>query len=160
MSKKIFGVSKKVFAFAIIFTMLIGSVCSYTTTEAAKKPSLYIKTVKYTSTNQTKNSKKKQTIRIKNFTSKMKVKWKSGNKKLATVKAGKKGKAKLTVSLKKAGTARITATIRNKRTNKKISVLSKKITVIAKTVVPTIKPPVSTPTPKVQVTSTPTAASE
>ncbi len=127
--------------------------------EGAKKLKLNVKTTKYTRTNQTSKVKKKQTIQVKNLTSKQKVSWKSSNKKLAAVKAGKKGKAKLTVSLGKAGTARITATVKNKKTNKKVKVLKQKITVVNRAV-PT-KPPVTppskeTPTPTPKETPTPT----
>ncbi len=155
MGKKFSRLQRKMTAFIIVLTLLMGSVCSYTAASAAKKPSLVIKTAQYTRTNQTKNVKKKQTIRVKNLSSKTKVTWKSSNKKLAVVKAGKKGKAKLTVSLKKAGTARITATIRNKKTNKKVKVLKKKISVVTKKNPPTKKPVVPTNTPRVHISETP-----
>ncbi len=159
------GVSRLQRAFIALFiaiTMLMGSVSGNVTVEGAKKPKLSVKTTRYTRTNQTSNVKKKQTIQVKNLTSKNKVSWKSSNKKLAAVKAGKKGKAKLTVSLAKAGTARITATVRNKKTNKKVKVFKQKIMVVNQKEDP-VKPPVNTVLPPTAVptavpTETPTEA--
>ncbi len=74
--------------------------------------------------------KKVQTIRIKNVPSKYSVDWKSSNRRLARVKAGRNGKAALTVTPIKKGRVKITAIVKNKKAGKKIRTFSKLILVV------------------------------
>ncbi len=71
--------------------------------------------------------KKLQTIRVKNVSAGYSVDWKSNNKKLVKVRAGRKGKATLTVTPKRQGKAKVTATVKNKKTNERVKTFAKVI---------------------------------
>lgn len=144
MKKKFSRMQRSIIAVLVALTMIVSPVYGNVAIEGAGKLSLNIKTTTYTRTNQTNKDKKTQTIQVKNLSSKQKVSWKSSNTKLATVKAGNKGKAKLTVVLGTTGKVKITATVRNKKGNKKIKVLYKNITVVNKV---SITPKPQTPAP-------------
>ncbi len=148
-------------ALFIALAVILGTLGNTLAIEGAKKPSLHIRTTKFTRTNQNGKVKKKQTIRVKKLPARSKVAWKSSNKAIATVKAGKKGRATLSVSLKKAGSSTIKATIRSKETNRRITSLRQSIRVVNQSVA-TAKPttpsslPTAAPTPTPSVTASAT----
>lgn len=110
-------VVKRMLAVIVIAAVMVTALPNMV--EAKTKPTLNKKKVTLTITNTKKNPK--ATLKVKGVSNKIakKAKWKTSNKKVATIKKGK-------VTAKKAGKATITCKVRNRRLTCKITVKDKR----------------------------------
>ncbi len=136
-------------AMLLAVSLMFGFADKAVPVDSAGKMSLKIKKTQYTYNKNSKGKKRAaQTIRVRNLSKRYKVKWKSGNKKVAAVTPKKgKAKAKLTVYMRKTGRSKITAIIYNKKSGKVVKKLNriirvtvhKKPTAKSKQIIPKVK---------------------
>ena len=103
---------KKLLSYILTFALVISLTASLAASASAAPKSK----PKLSKTKVTMNVGKKTTLKVKNVSKSATIKWKSSNKKVATVSS--KGK----VTAKKAGTAKITATVNGKKCTCKVTV--------------------------------------